>query len=187
MSEKTVAVVDQFTKRVGTVQRNGWYPIGSNPTIEVSTSWKSVTVLGAVTDDGDSFFCWTEENLNGDHGIRLLEALKERFGEELVVFLDRATYFYTKDLWEHVSGTRETETVGDSSVSCVRGDEVEVWYFPPKLPELNAVEGCWDQLLEWFKYRLVPDISTLKDYLRRGLATIDEPNIWTYLTGKDLS
>jgi len=47
-----------------------------------------VTVLGAVTDDGDSFYCWTDENLTRFHGIRLLEALKERFGDELVVFLD---------------------------------------------------------------------------------------------------
>ncbi|WP_276413844.1 hypothetical protein [Haloarcula halobia] len=36
------------------MQRRGWYPIGSNPTIETSNSWDKVTVLGAVTDDGDS-------------------------------------------------------------------------------------------------------------------------------------
>jgi hypothetical protein len=142
-------------------------------------------VLGAVTDDGDSFYCWTEEHLTGDHGIRLVEALTDRFGEELVVFLDRAGYFYTRDLWEHVSGTRELDTVGDSSVACVRGDDLEVWYFPSKLPELNAVEGCWDQLQEWFKYRLIPDLSTLKNYLLRGFTTIEEPNIWPYLIGKD--
>ena len=62
-----------------------------------------MTVLGAVTDDGDSFYCWTEENLTRHHGIQLLEALTAQFGEELVVFLDRADYFYAKDLWEHVS------------------------------------------------------------------------------------
>ncbi len=69
-------------------------------------------------------------------------------------------------------------TVGDSSVSCVRGDDLEVWYFPSKLPELNAVEGCWDQLQEWFKYRLVPDISSLKDYISRGVNAISEPSVW---------
>ncbi len=127
-------------------------------------------VLGAVTDDGNSFCCWTEENLNRFHGIRLLEALQDEFGEELVVFLDQASYFYLRDFLEHASGERETETVGGSSVSLVRGDDLEVWYFPPKLPKLNAVEGCWDQLKEWFKYRLVPNLSTLKNYLRRGLS-----------------
>ena len=72
-------------------------------------------MLGAVTDDGDSFYCWTEENLTRFYGIRLLEALTDKFGKELVVFLDRAGYFYAKDLWEHVSGERETETVGSDS------------------------------------------------------------------------
>jgi hypothetical protein len=174
-------VVDQFTKRVGTVQRRGWYPIGSDPTIETTNSWDKVTVLGAVTDNGDSFYCWTEENLETRHGIWLLGALEEEFGEELVVFLDRAGYFYTRDLWEHVSGKRATETVGDSSVACVCGESLDVWYFPPKLPELNPLEGCWDRLQDWFKHRFVPDLPALKQQIQRGLPTVDEPNIWNYL------
>jgi transposase len=174
-------VVDQFTKRVGTVQRLGWYPIGSDPSIEMTNSWDKVTALGAVTDDGDSFYCWTEDSLKTQHGLWLLKALQEEFGEDLVVFLDRASYFYTRDLWEYVSGKRATETVGDSSVACVRGEDLEVWYFPPKLPELNPVEGCWDRLQEWFKHRLVPDLPTLKQQIQRGLPTVEEPNIWNYL------
>ncbi|PSQ16134.1 hypothetical protein BRD00_12305 [Halobacteriales archaeon QS_8_69_26] len=110
--------------------------------------------------------------------------MKERFGEELVVFLDRAGYFWVRDLREHVSGTRATETVGDSSVACVRGDDLEVRYFPSKRPELNAVEGCWDQLQEWFKHRLVPDLSTLEESLQQESSTINEPAIWPYLTSK---
>jgi len=138
-------------------------------------------VLGAVTDDGESFYCWTEENLNAAHGIRLLKALKERFGEELVVFLDRARYFYAKDVWEFVSDKRETETVEDSSVTCVQGSDLDIWYFPSKLPELNPVEGCWNQLQEWFKHRLIPDIKSIKQHFLTGIEQINEPNIWNYL------
>jgi hypothetical protein len=181
LSDETVVTVDQFTKRVDTIQRRGWYPIGSDPSIETTNSWKKVTVLGAVTDDGDSFYFWTEETLTSDHGIKLLGALQEEFGEELVVFLDQAGYFYNRDLWEHVSGERATETVGDSSVACATGDNLEVWYFPSKLPELNPVEGCWDRLQEWFKNRLIPDLPTLKDRLQRGLRTVNEPDIWKFL------
>ena len=65
-----------------------------------------MTVLGAITDDGDSFYCWTEEDLTRFHGIQLLEALTNKFGEEVVVVLDRAGYFYARDLWKHVSGDR---------------------------------------------------------------------------------
>jgi hypothetical protein len=68
-----------------------------------------------------------------------------------------------------------------------RDYDLDVWYFPSKLPELNAVEGCWDQLQEWFKHRLIPDLSTLEEYLPRGLDMIAEPDIWPYLTSKDSS
>ena len=147
----------------------------------MTNSWDKVTALDAVTDDGESFYCWTEDSLKTQHGLWLLDSLQEEFGEELIVFLDRASYFYIRDLWEYVSGGRAIETVGDSSVACVRGDELTVWYFPPKLPELNPLEGCWDHLQEWFKHRLIPDLSTLNQQLQRGLPTVDEPNIWNYL------
>lgn len=174
-------MVDQFTKYVETVRRRGWHPIGSDPTVEILKPWENVTVLGAVTHEGDSFYCWTEENLSADHGIRLLEALIEEFGEDLVVFLDRARYFYAKDLWEFVSGDRETETVGDSSVARVRGDELAVWYFPPKSPELNPMEGCWNQVKDWFNYRLIEDLDALKQRLGDAITEITEPHIWNYL------
>jgi hypothetical protein len=37
-----------------------------------------VTVLGADTHDGESSYCWTEETLTADHGIRLPRALEAR-------------------------------------------------------------------------------------------------------------
>lgn len=69
----------------------------------------------------------------------------------------------------------------DCKIRCVRGDKLGFWYFPPKLPELNPVEGCWDRLQEWFKHRPVPAFSTLKQQILRGLPTVEEPNIWNYL------
>lgn len=123
------------------------------------------------------FYCWTDENLTRKHGIRLLAALTDEFGEELVVFLDRAGYFYARDLWEYVSGERETDTAETVRSRACMEIRLDVWYFPSKLLELNAVEGCWNQLQEWFKHRLIPDLPTLKDYIPRGVNTINEPNI----------
>ncbi|XVH33301.1 transposase (plasmid) [Haloferacaceae archaeon DSL9] len=137
--------------------------------------------------EGDSFYCWTEANLMRKHGIRLLNALTEKFGDELVVFFDWADYFYTRDLWGHVSGERETETVCDSSVSCVREDTFGVWYFPSKFPALNSVEGGWNQPQEWFKRRFIPDLPTLKEYILRVVNTTDEPNcclLGNFITSK---
>jgi hypothetical protein len=84
-----------------------------------------------------------------------------------------------------VSGERETELSETVRSRAYAETNIEVRYFPSRLPELNAVEGCWDQLQEWFKYRLVPDLSTLKDYISRGVNTISTPSMWSNLTGKD--
>jgi hypothetical protein len=169
--------IDQFTKYVKTVQRRGWYPIGSNPRLEVSSSRKKVTVLGAVTHAGDSLYFWTEETLTADHGIRLLQALVETFGKKLVVLLDQAPYFYARDLWEFVSGKRSTECVGDTSVECVCGSSLQAWYYPSHLPELNPLETCWNQFKDWFKYRLIEDLSELKQTIATAFPTITEPDI----------
>lgn len=174
-------MVDQFTKHVQTVQRRGWHARGSNPTIEVSSSRTKVTVLRAVTHEGDSFELWTQENLTADHGLRFLQALVREFSEELVVMWDRASYFYAKDIWEFVSGNRETEYVDDTSVERVRGSSLEVWYFPPRLPELNPVEQCWNQLKSWYNYRLIEDLDQLEQTLQNGLAEIENPDIFSYL------
>lgn len=174
-------MVDQLTKRIGTVQRRGWFRIGAQPRVKVTNSWDKVTVLGAISHTGESFYCWTEENLTRLHGIQFLRALLEEFGTDLVVFLDRAGYFFAKDVREFVSGSTETETIGETSITCVRGDSLDLWYFPPKLPELNPVEECWNQLQEWFSNRFVADLEQLKRDLRAGVETISEPNIWNYL------
>ena len=174
-------VVDQFTKRIGSLNRRAWYLAGAAPTINTTTSWEKLTVLGAVTSDGESFYCWTEENLTRHHGIRFLKALQEEFGENLVVFLDRAGYFFANDVREFVADPPTLDTVEDTAIDRVEGDEIELWYFPPKLPELNAVEGCWNQLQEWFTSRFVADLTQLKRALCSAVDTISTPNIWNYL------
>lgn len=179
--DTTVVAVDQLTKRIGTIRRRGWFQRGSNPTVRVGNSWDKVTVLGATTHTGETLYCWTEENLTRHHGIQFLKALLDEFGDDLVVFLDRAGYFFANDVREFVSGSTETDTVADTSITCVRGEKLDIWYFPPKLPELNPVEGCWNQLQEWFSNRFVEDLTQLKRDLVNGIKTISTPNIWNYL------
>lgn len=111
----------------------------------------------------------------------MLRALQTEFGKKLVVFLDQASYFYAKDLWEFVSGERSTECVDDTSVECVQSETLQVWYFPAHLPELNPVEGCWKQLNNWFKYRLIEDLDELKATLATALDEIPVPDIFNYL------
>ena len=176
-----VVTIDQFHKPVSTVLRRGWHRIGSEPTVDVVRSKDSVTVLGAVAHDGRSLYCWTEENLTADHGVRFLAALEAEFGEDLVVMIDRASYFYAGDVWEYVSGEEATEYIGDTSVERVSNEELQAWDFPPRLPELNPVEQCWNQLDEWFNYRLIDDLDQLQAELRVALGELSVPNVFNYL------
>jgi hypothetical protein len=140
-----------------------------------------VTILGAVSHEAESFYTWSEETLTAAHGIQLLQAIHEEFGEKVIVLLDRAPYFYAKDLWEFVGGDRATETIGDTSVERVIGETLCVWYFPPHAPQLNPVEGCWNQLESWFNFRLVQSLDHLKSLLTTAFDTINSPNISNYL------
>ncbi len=42
-------------------------------------------------------------------------------------------------------------------------------------------------LTDSIKHRFIPDIPTLKEHIVRGVNTINDSDIWRYLTGKDLS
>lgn len=53
--------------------------------------------------------------------------------------------------------------------------------FPPRLPELNSVEQCWNQLDAWFNYRLIEDLPQLQADLCIALEEISEPNVFNYL------
>jgi len=39
--------------------------------------------------------------------------------------LDRASYFYAKDIWDFVSGKEETEYIDDTSVERVCGESLQ--------------------------------------------------------------
>lgn len=95
----TIVTVDQHNKPIETVQRRGWFETGSRPSVKVSGSRKSVTFLGGVTNEGDSFYYLTEETLTGEHAVAYLRSPQAEFGEKIVVLLDRAPYFYAKKVW----------------------------------------------------------------------------------------
>lgn len=181
----TIVAIDQFSKPISTVLRRAWHRIGSRPTVEVVPSTDRVTVLGAVTHDGRSFYCWTDENLSADHSVRLLSALEAEFGEKLIVLIDRASYFYAKDVWEFVSGEESTEFIDETSVERVRNETFQAWYFPPRLPELNPVEQCWNQLEDWFNHLLIEDLDHLQAELQVALEGLSEPNVFNYLLPED--
>lgn len=143
-----------------------------------------VTTLGAITHDGESLYLSTEEYLTADHAIQLVGALRREFGDKLVVLLDQASYFYAKDLWEYVSGERSTDTIDDTTIECVEGKGLRIWYLPSHLPELNPVENCWNQFKNWYKYRFIETLDELMATLPAAFRSISEPDLIDYICSK---
>lgn len=177
----TSLAVEQSSKYVGTVERKGWYPRGSEPRRPVWNARTKVTVLGAITPEGDNLYFLTEEYLTAEHAIHLLGALKREFGDKLVVFLDQASYFSAKDLWEYVSGERTTDAVDDTTIECVEGEDLRIWYLPSHLPELSPVENCWNQFKNWYKYRFIETHEELKATLPEAFQSISELDLLDYI------
>jgi hypothetical protein len=43
------------------------------------------------------------------------------------------------------------------------------------------MEGCWNQVKDWYNYRLIKDLDALKQSLRDAITEIHEPVVWNYL------
>ena len=126
--------------------------------------WKSIKLLGAVTDSGETFFLPCAVNFNSDTTIRLLDALRTEFGEKLCVVLDNASYFTAKAVKNFVAET-----------------PIELCYLPRGSPELNPTEQCWRYLNQSLGNRLFQSLDELQEAALAALDRFEAPNILTYL------
>jgi len=130
----------------------------------VKGKWKSIKLLGAVTDSGETFFLPCAVNFNSDTTIRLLDALRTEFGEKLCVVLDNASYFTAKAVKNFVAET-----------------PIELCYLPRGSPELNPTEQCWRHLNQSLGNRLFQSLDELQEAALAALERFEAPNILTYL------
>ena len=126
--------------------------------------WKSIKLLGATADAGETFFLPCEANFNSDTTIHLLEALQIEFGEKICVVLDNASYFTAKAVEEFVAET-----------------PIELCYLPRGSPELNPTEECWRRLDRALGNRLFRSLDQLRAAALAALDQIESPELFTYL------
>ena len=126
--------------------------------------WKSIKLLGATAETGETFFLPCEVNFNSDTTIRLLDALQAEFGEKICVVLDNASYF---------TANAVTEFVADSPI--------ELCYLPRGSPELNPTEECWRQLDRALGNRLFQSLDELQAAALAALDQLETPNVLKYL------
>lgn len=76
-----------------------------------------------------------------------------------------------------MSGEIRTEYIDEMSADRVRNDTFRA-LFSLGVPELNSVEQCWNQLIEWFNYLLIEDLSHLQEELQIAVGEVDELNLF---------
>ena len=156
--------LDQTRKTVGADLYYGWFPVGERPTVKVSASREGINLLGAVTEHGETEVLECDGSFTGEVTVRYLSHLQETFGEELIVLLDKATYFTAAAVKDFVDE-----------------EPIELVYFPTGSPDLNPTEEYWRRLKLTLGNQYFATIAELRTAMRSALETISPPGIYQYL------
>ena len=115
-------------------------------------------MLGALSENGETFFTSVADSFTSDVTIRFLKALQAEFGESVHVVLDNATYF---------ASNKVAEFVEDSSL--------KVTYLPTGSPDMNPVEECWRQFSQFLGNRFFGEVAELRSAVWPALESISPP------------
>ena len=156
--------LDQTRKTVGADLYYGWFPVGERPTVKVSASREGVNLLGAVTEHGETEVLECGGSFTGEVTVRLLTHLQETFGQKLIVFLDKATYF-------------TAEAVKNFAAE----EPIELVYFPTGSPDLNPTEEYWRRLKLALGNQYFATVEELRSAVWAALDKISPPGLYQYL------
>lgn len=116
-------------------------------------------LVGAITEDGDSFFSRFNEYITGEHAKQFIPALWEGFVNNLIVMLNGAPYFWVSLV---------TDLADRDGPAIVRS------------LGLNLVEEYWRQLLETLSNHLFNSLENLNIAIDTSLNRIFVPNMSNY-------
>jgi transposase len=119
--------------------------------------------LGAVSDDGRTFFSEVNSRFTSDVTVHFLQALQNEFGDRLHVVLDNAVYFASNKVAEFVDNSK-----------------LEVTSLPTGSPDLNPVEECWRQFKRQLGNRFFQSIDELRTDALDALDEITPPDLLDY-------
>lgn len=140
-----------------------WFRRNSRPSVELSGLRDWTCLLGAVTDDGRSFFSRFPEYVTAKHAKHFILALYHEFEEDLIIVLDGASYFRA------------------STVRALADREgIEFVQLPAYRPDLNPVEECWRQLESALGNRYFESITELTTTIDTALDQLSLPNVSNY-------
>ena len=129
----------------------------------MSASREGVNLLGAVTERGETEVLECGGSFTGEVTVRFLTHLQERFGEKLIVLLDKATYF-----------------TASAVKNFVAEEPIVLVYFPTGSPDLNPTEEYWRRLKLALGNQYFATIEELRSAVWSTLETISPPGIYQY-------
>ena len=91
----------------------------------MSASRDGINSLGGLTEDGETLFLECAGSFIKETTVRFLQSLQARFGEKLLVVLDKGFYFTAKKVKEFVEKSK-----------------LELLYLPTGMTKLNPTEEC---------------------------------------------
>jgi len=162
--DRLVITIDQFRKSVGADLRYAWFPIDERPTVNVSASRDGINFLGGLTEDGETLFLECSGSFNKETTIRFLQALQARFGEKLLVVLDKGSYFTAKKVKQFAENSK-----------------LELLYLPTGMTKVNPTEECWRQLRSALGNQYFGEVDELRSEIRSAMKEINPPGVYQYL------
>jgi len=103
----------------------GYAPVGETPKIEVASHPCKMNVISTVTNEGNMRFMTYKETMTAPVFIVFLTRLLQGVSKKIFLIVDR--------LPAHTAGTVEAWLKG-------REDKIQMFYLPPRAPELNPDE-----------------------------------------------
>ena len=161
--DATVVCIDQTKTSVNGDPTQAWFTRNSRPNVELSGLRDWTCVLGAVTEDGDSFFARFPEYVTAEHAKHFILALYKEFEEDLIVVHDGASYFRASAV---------TDLAARDGLAFVR--------LPAYRPDLNPVEECWRQLDSALGNRYFESIDDLTKRIDKTLEQLSLPEVSNY-------
>jgi len=158
-----VVCIDQTKTSVNGDPTQAWFERNSRPNVELSGLRDWTCLLGAVTEDGESFFSRFPEYVTAEHAKHFILALYEEFEEDLIIVLDGASYFRASAV---------TDLAARDGLALVR--------LPAYRPDLNPVEECWRQLDSALGNRYFESINDLTKRIDETLDQLCLPKVSNY-------
>ena len=158
-----VVCIDQTKTSVNGDPTQAWFERNSRPNVELSGLRDWTCLLGAVTEDGESFFSRFPEYVTAQHAKHFILPLYKEFEKDMIIFLDGTSYFRASAV---------TDLAARDGLALVR--------LPAYRPDLNPVEECWRQLDSALGNRYFESINDLTKRIDETLDKLCLPKVSNY-------